>query len=266
VLPQEPSQPDPIVGFVETFDGGTGLDRFDTGIYHRDEVLVANVSWSGDHDEACGSPDTQRPIHRDAPAASFYLCRDHIMTSIGDTAGYSTGWFAPTETFVGATEVSWEVNLTDLAARQWWEVSIVPADFDSGVAECPQCSVVDWLSPDPSGLPPYPVGSVVVGNGPYGGEIKVFTDGVDREVAPYVDLCSFDAEACESKAIRRPFSVVDNLDGTITVSFGGFETFTVPGSFPSAGFNVIFKDHNYTPDKDGVPVGHTWHWDTIVIA
>ena len=31
-------------------------------------------------------------------------------------------------------------------------------------------------------------------------------------------------------------------------------------------FEVYFKDHNYTPDKDDVPVGYTWHWDNIRIG
>ena len=50
-------------GFVETFDGNTGLDRFDTGIYHRGDLAdgtitwpLANLTWPGDHDMACGDP------------------------------------------------------------------------------------------------------------------------------------------------------------------------------------------------------------------
>jgi hypothetical protein len=250
---------------VETFTGNTGLDRFDMGIYHRDEFVMATTTWTGDHDLNCGTPDTQRTIRRSNPSESFYTCRDHMMTSIGDTSGYSTGWFAPKQTFASATQVSWDVNVTDLKARQWWEVSIVPATFNSGVPSCPQCSVVSWLSPDPAGLPGYPKGSIVVGKGPFGNDINVSTDGVNRNVAQYMSVCNFDPEGCKSKAIRRTFSITDNRNGTITVNYGGFKTYTVPGSFPAGGFNVVFKDHNYTPDKDGVPVGHTWHWDNIIV-
>ena len=74
-----------------------------------------------------------------------------------------------------------------------------------------------------------------------------------------------DPEGAASKAIRRPFSVTDNRNGTLTVNYGGFATYTVPGSFPAGEFRVVFKDHNYTPDKELIPVGHTWHWDNIVI-
>ena len=50
------------------------------------------------------------------------------MTSVGDTSGYSIAWFSPKQTFqAGATtQVSFDVNVTDLGNRQWWEVSLVP--------------------------------------------------------------------------------------------------------------------------------------------
>ena len=255
--------------FVETFDGNTGLERFDFGIYHRDpvdSVMVANTQWTGDHDLNCGSPDTQRLIHRSNKAESFYMCRDHLMTSIGDTAGYSTGYFAPKQTFSNATTVSWDVNLTDLGGRQWWEVAIVPATFRSGVADCPQCSVIDWLS-TVSHLPAYPCGIGRRRRRSRRPETSTCRPTVSTATSRQTCKSALtDPEACASKAIRRPFSITDNRNGTITVNYGGFDTYTVPGSFPAGGFNVIFKDHNYTPDKDGKPVGHTWHWDNIVVA
>ena len=57
------------------------------------------------------------------------------MTSIGDTSGYSTGWFAPTRSFSNARTVSWDVNVTDLKGRQWWEVMVVPSSFSPGIAD-----------------------------------------------------------------------------------------------------------------------------------
>jgi hypothetical protein len=253
---------------VETFTGNAGLDRFSTGIYHRDEYVMAATTWTGDHDLNCGGPDTQRTIRRSNPSESFYTCRDHMMTSIGDTSGYSTGWFAPKQTFASGTQVSWDVNVTDLGARQWWEVSIVPASFNSGVPSCPQCSVVDWLSPSPSGLPAYPAGSVVVGKGPFGNNFSVHANGKTFNPSDWQKVCgdpwALDPEGCASKAIRRTFTIRDNGNNTLTLSAFG-KSYTFAGSFPSGGFNVVFKDHNYTPDKDGVPVGHTWHWDNIIV-
>ena len=115
-------------------------------------------------------------------------------------------------------------------------------------------------------LPGYPRGSIIVGNGPYGNDVNVSTDGVNRNVVTIRRMsAALDPEGCASKAIRRTFSITDNRNGTVTVNYGGVKTFTVPGSFPAGGFDVVFKDHNYTPDKDGKPVGHTWHWDNIVV-
>ncbi len=243
--------------FVEDFTGNTGLERFDTGVYHRDEHLVANTTWTGDHDLDCGSPDTQRVIRRDRPDESFYLCRDHLMTSVGDTSGYSIGWFSPRQTFQRGphTSVSWDANVTDLGGRQWWEVILVPEGE-------PFLATIEWLA-GTANIDAYGPSTIAVGIGPFGGSANVFSGGELHEPLDWRRVGDVDPEAHASKAIRRPFRMVDNLDGTITFTYLG-ETVTYPGRFPDR-FRVYFKDHNYTPDKDGIPAGHTWHWDTIAI-
>ena len=226
-------------------------------------------TWTGDHDLNCGAPDTQRTINAANKSQSFYLCRDHLMTSIGDVAGYSTGWFSPKQTFATGTQVSWDVNVTDLGARQWWEVMIVPATFNSNVPSCPQCAVKEGLSPDPSGLPAYPAGAIVVGNGPFGNDFHVHANNTDFNPSGWRHVCGdsdggLGGAACDSKATRLPFTIRDNGNNTLTLNAFG-QNYTFKGTFPAGGFDVVFKDHNYTPDKDGKPVGHTWHWDNIVI-
>lgn len=264
-----PTTAPPSAGFVEMFDENSGLDRFDFGVYHRDDSMVAQTSWPGDHDLECGDPTTtSRTIRRSHPAESFYVCRDHLMTSVGDTAGYSIAWFEPNRTFDAAdvSSVSWDVNVTDLGGRQWWEVSILPAGWSSGVAECPHCSGVEWLSPDPAGVPEYPPGAIVVGSGPSGNDGHVHVDGLDTNPLGWQRVCgpfAVDAAGCASKALRRTFTVTDNRDGTITVEFLG-RIVSYPGAFPSE-FRVVFKDHSYTPTKDDIPAGYTWHWDAIVV-
>lgn len=224
------------------------------------------LTWPGDHGHGvdgsdCGDPtSTSRTINRDTNEW-IYVCRNHMMTAIGDTDGYSVGWFAPKQTFTTERTVSWDVNVTDLLGRQWWEMSIVPADFDAGPPDCPQCSGRNTLAAV-AGLPVYPDRSVIVGNQARG--FQVWTDNVDRQVQPHVQISRYDPEGAASKAIRRTFSVTDNGNGTITVNYGGFRTFTVPGSFPDE-YSVVFKDHNYTPNKDGIPAGYTWHWDSISV-
>lgn len=255
--------------FIETFDTGAGLERFETGIYHRDEFVMAATEWTGDHDLECGAPDTQRVIHRSDASESFYECKDHLMTSIGDTAGYSTGWFTPKQTFSMVRRVAWDVNVTNLGARQWWEVAVISASFDSNVPSCPACAVEGWLSPSPSGLPAYPADSIVVGSGPFGNTFHVHAAGEDFNPSGWQHICGDEwalaGEACASKTIRLPFILTEIDDGRMElVAFG--QSYTFDGAFPDGPVAVIFKDHNYTPDKDGPPVGHTWHWDNISIT
>ena len=247
---------EPGSGFVENFDDDNGFERFRIGVYHRDQAIVNNTTWQGDHDLDCGPATTTRTIQRDRPDDIFYVCEEHLLTAVGDTAGYSAAFFTPYQTFTEERSVSWAANITDLGSRQWWEVAILPLDSDDFV-------VVDWLSPAPSSLDAYPEEAVVVGIGPFGGDFRVTGNGQTTE--PLRDtLCATDPEGCASKTIRRPFTVTDNGDNTITILALG-ETITVAGSFPDGGFKVVFTDHNYTPDKGIDPIGHTWHWDDIAI-
>ncbi len=271
----------PGPGFLEQFTGDTGLDRFRTGVYHRnlgaqergaapevwgDGNAMHGGTWTGDHDRNCGPPDTQRTIESSwtGGRADFslddlvYTCRDHVMTTMGDVDGYSIVWFSPDTTFSGTAirTVAWDVNVTDLGGRQWWEVSIVPAGTEF-------LATVDWLA-GTANIGTYHPEAIVVGNGPFGRDVSIVTGGEDRAERGQ-RVCDLDPEGCGSKMIRRAFSVTDNRDGTITVDYGAMFTQTVAGSLPPS-FEVYFKDHNYTPDKDGVPIGHTWHWDNVFIG
>ena len=276
-----PGDAAPGPGFSEQFDGDTGLDRFRIGVYHRnlgaqevggepevwgDGNALHGGVWTGDHDGDCGPPDTQRELRSDWSngRAEFnvdqlvFACRDHVMTSMGDVDGYSIVWFSPRTEFSRATvrTVAWDVNVTDLGGRQWWEVSIVPAGTEF-------LATVDWLA-GTANIGTYHPDAIVVGNGPFGGDVSIVVDGEDRSDR-WASVCGLDPEGCDSKMIRRRFAVTDNRDGTITVDYGGLFTQTLAGALPER-FEVYFKDHNYTPDKDEVPVGHTWHWDNLFIG
>jgi autotransporter family porin len=286
--PATTAPPPSDAAFAETFAGNSGIDNFRIGVWHRnmgeqelgfaptrlgDNNAGHGGSWTGDHGMSCGSPDTQRQLssvkiqdttgdNAWTPIVDFnldevvYNCVDHMMTSMGDVDGYSVLWFSPKQTFnASQSKVSWDVNITDLMARQWWEMAIIPAGS-------PKVTTIDWLA-GTAGVESYPAGSVVFGNGPFGAQLHVHHGGQDTQLSG--NICSMDPEGCTSKATRRPFSVQDNRDGTITARFGD-RSWTLPGSFPAGNFEVIFKDHNYTPDKDGMPVGHTWHWDNIIVS
>ena len=150
------------------------------------------------------------------------------MTSVGDTSGYSIAWFAPRQTFHAGvdTSVSFDVNVTDLGARQWWEVSLVPVGT-------PFLATVDFVA-ETADIDVYDRGSVVVGKGPFGNDGNIVTQGVRRDPLGYGHVCggfAADPEGCASKAIRRTFTITDNLNGTITFDYLG-ERYTYPGEFP----------------------------------
>lgn len=248
--------------FVETFDDNTGLERFRTGLYFRDNVLVAQDSWPGDHDLACGPPSTSRTIHRDAPDEFLYLCKDHLMTAIGDTSGYSVGWFSPDQVFDSVTEVCWDVNLTNLGSRQWWKVAVLSVDAPDIMSDQQASSLSGIEGPDRA------VASWSGGGG-WEGKLRI---GGDSKNGPGL-------HAGSDKMTRYPGCFRDNQDGTLTMTMTGpvmagdvsTESFTVPGSFPSGALKVVFQDHSYTPTKDDNHVGgrsltdFTWHWDNIIV-
>jgi hypothetical protein len=270
--------------FVEDFAGNAGLDRFKIEVYHRNigqqtlgqPPTIWNAgadhggSWTADHDLACGAPETQRPLSSSRTdfrvAELVYVCRDHVMSTMGDVDGYSIVSFSPDQTFTAATtdRVSWDVNVTDLGGRQWWEVVIVPLNE-------PHLATIDWMA-SVAQIASYGPGTIAVANGPTGGNLAVTTQGVTRNPYGWHGICTnvwgSDPEGCAAKHIRRPFTVVDNRNGTVSVSYLG-QTWTYPGAFPNE-FRVYFKDHNYTPDKDdkcpgGTCPGYTWHWDNIAV-
>jgi len=281
--------------FVAMFDGNGGLDQFRYGVYHRctayheagtpmpdgkDNNCGAGGTWTGDHDLACGGPTTQRPLTSDwipdptgqngfVPRLDFhtdqlvYTCKDHLMTSMGDIAGYSVVWFSPNQVFDTVNSVNFDVNLTDLGTRQWWKIAVVSdtlfnSTYNAGNLEIP---VPGFMLSDagtsdlngiigPDRLFASWSGAASAG---YPGAMKVG----DTKLG-----CGFDAGT--DKATRHPVNLTDNHNGTITFSVAG-STCTAPGSFPDGPVRVVFYDHNYNPDKDGTPIGHTWHWDNIII-
>ena len=253
------------VQFIETFTGNTGLQRFNHGVWHRDPYDVVTSQWTGDHDAACGSPATQRVIHRSAPDESFYNCVDHMMESVGDTSGYSVGWFSPKQTFGSVKEVDFDVNLTDLKARKWWKVGVVsearynstyngsccyPAPgflvSDVGAADLPMSLntsdifVATWGGGASAGYP--------------GGRMKIGNNNVGASANPTPN----------DKATRHKVSLVDNGNGTVTFTVAGVAA-TASGSFPACPCRVVIYDNNYRPTKDGMPQGLTWHWDNIIV-
>ncbi len=272
--PQPPGNPVPPgdAVFVETFDGNTGMANFDRHVYHRnlDDLGYAGYSggsWTGDHDVSCGSPDTQRPLRLNANdsqatriANSFYTCKDHMMTSMGDVEAYSVVAFSPKTVFDNVSGIQVDVNLTDLGTRQWLKFGVL------STSDCPslnmRCMYSDVAASNLNTDLEGPGRLIASWNGGasagYPGGLKIGNRGVSGQ---------FDAGS--DKATRYPVSFVDNGNGTVTFTVAGISR-TTSGSFPECPCRVVFYDHNYTPDKSveetgRLPIGHTWHWDNVIV-
>jgi len=264
------------------------LERFAFKIYHRDDFVVEATSWDGDHvvtgaNDHCGPPTLKRTIQRGERSEGFndewiYRCvpggnldKAHLMTSIGDTSGYSIGAFAPKESFNNVSQISWDVNATDLGNRQWTEVAIIPTDnFSFDNLPCRDDLPCDTTTYFQLGS----VGTTWTLGGP-----KMGLHTIDQ-IDPHIDLFAnlgqeYGANdlSLTSIAIRRHNVLRDNGDGTISwelhLEDGSIHMFSASGAFPEGPVRVVFKDHNYTPLKSPselLPVTtFTWHWDNIEI-
>ncbi len=263
--------------FFEDFSGSGSMGRFDIGLYHRDDHVVANNNWFGDHastgpGDLCGAPEERRQISRGERNSGFnmdwaYRCvpggdlgKAHMMTAIGDTSGYSIGAFAPSQSFTGVREVRWDVNITDLGLRQFTEIKIIPSGrFDFQALPCAKdlpCNTPEVGE----------IGAVAVSF--FNHKLHIHNGSslaVDHD--EWFDMYGGDP-ALSSIRTRRTMFFRDNGNNTLTYGVerenGSFHEMTTSGRFPSGSVRVVFGDHNYTPNK-GEPSTFTWHWDNIEV-
>ncbi len=274
--------------FVETFDNNTGGDRFDYWVYHRnidrygESYGYSYGNWNGDHDNNCNGPDTQRPLSFNPGdnqarrvSQSVYVCKNHMMTSMGDVEAYSIVTFSPKQVFPSVSSVCFDVNLTDLGNAQWWKVGVVSeAKYnsirrDGGLYDVPGFMAADveasgveaslatndmlvatWAGGVSAGWP----GGLKIGNTPS----NVMSNPAPNDVAT-----------------RFPVCLEDNGNNTVTFTVAG-SSFTTAGSFPAGRARVVFYDNSYEPDQtciyantncSGGEVVHTsWHWDNIAVS
>jgi hypothetical protein len=269
--------PDPVptgVQFMETFDNNTGMENLDRHVFHRNPDVHnytgwSSGTWTGDHDLDCGGPDTQRPLQKEPNdgqatriANSFYTCRNHMMTAMGDVDGYSIVAFSPKQTFPSVSQVCVDVNLTDLGNRQWLKFGVVSESlYNSANGQVPGYIVSDVLAADVAtdlATSDRLIASWSGGlSGGAGGGMKIGNTNTNSYFSGGFD-----------KATRYPVCLTDNGNGTVTFDVASASA-TTAGSFPDGPVRVVFYDHSYTPDKsngEGWPViGYTFHWDNIVV-
>ena len=307
--------PETTEAFFEDFAAPDSMDRFEHGLFHRDDQLVKQEEWFGDHvvtgpDDECSLPEERRLIQRGDRDDDFnddwiYRCAPmgdpelaHLMTSIGDTSGYSIGAFTPTLSFVDVVEVRWSVNQTDLGDRQFTEVAIIPTEnfhfmrlpCQIGLP-CGNDTGNHYGVNDDDTINHHELGSIGT---QWGGQRARVINTVEQptgyvqargelgyrcqdcDYAPgmrFGEAYGADDPALTSVRPRLENYLRDNGDGTVTwglvLSDGSVNDFTVPGSFPDGPVRVVFKDHGYTPLKSEATLlpetTFTWHWDDIEI-
>ena len=238
--------------------------QFRHALWRRDDTLVGQTEWPADHSLACSTPDQKRIVHRSNPDESFYECAKHLMISEGDASGYSIAWVSPNQTFSmsGAASVCWEVNLTDMGTRQWFEVGVIPASAPDMFADASIASSV-------AGRPEvviYPRSdyAVMLWSGPSAWLGKLGINGNVNQAK------SFDANA--DVATRYPMCFRDDGAGTLTttvsdpVSGAVLLSHSRPGKFPSGPSKVMLEFKYYTPTKDGSVISTTWHLDSVAVT
>lgn len=273
--PTSTTQPPADGSFLEDFSVN-GTEQLNMGLYRRDNVLIAQTQWQGDHNMSCGAPTTTRTILRtDGIAGDVYRCAapgmdPHLMISEGDTSGYSIVWISPKQVFQNIKSVCIDINLNfgTLGYRQWPSIAVMPVAHTELTANVPAADAGAGVTiyPPATGFAVADIGS------PNGATGKLQING-QRLDYPSVDAGS-------DNATRYPVCFTDNKNGTLTLKVTGPQadtgavhaiSYTRPGSFPSGDVKVVIQAHQYTATKaageTGIPVTrNTWHADNVKVT
>lgn len=231
-------------------------------------------SFPADHGADCSPPPNQHTVttgHRSTsrdPDKSFFVCKNHMMSSMGHVEGYSVSAFWPRQEFDfsdGGT-LEWEVNINDGHFRSWQEVMIVPRD---GVHLAP---AQDFFPIDET----YPARRLLFQIDPQTRR-WMHAGNVEPPAAPLAEaeqdqwrfpFVHGGDPALDDRKVRRTNRVTirgNTVTWGLETADGTFDniTMTVPGGLPFTRGVVLFKTHAYTPEKDDNLNVYTYHWDNI---
>lgn len=278
--------------FEETFDFDPPApsqdllpDTFDFAVTHRthpNDHFSSFNSYLADHDNNCTGPNpdisplpqhvvtTSHLSNGTFPDESFFICKNHMMSSMGEVAGYSVTAFWPRQEFdfTNGGTLEFDVNINDNHSRSWFEILITPrSELKVGAAH-------EWLPIDET----YPTDRIVFDFGSSGYSqryVQVGTGALDPQ-GIIVEQKEWDAwrdkfpgdPANDDRRIRRTMRITLNQDQiiwSIEKENGFFDDYVidVPGGLPFSRGLVLFKTHAYTPEKEGNLDTYTFHWDNI---
>ncbi|MEM7797644.1 MAG: hypothetical protein AAF633_00520 [Chloroflexota bacterium] len=280
----------------ETFDGDPAApsqdllpDNFNYVITHRthpqEQFTKAYPPYPADHGNDCTGPNpeivplpqhmvtTKQSSNSTDRDESFFICKNHMMTAIGDVDPYSVSAFWPRQAFDfsdgGTLEFEVNVNLGH-TVKHWWEVMIVPRDqlkLGSGPIDSP----IDETYPSERIVFDFRrlVRGIKVGSGelaPEGWIVK------EQEWLEY-DFAYWNAKypedpAISDRRIRRTMRIYledEQIIWSIETADGSFDDYVVevPGGLPFEQGLVVFKTHSYDPLGQGNVDTYTFHWDNI---
>jgi len=242
--------------------------------------------FNGDHDHACGSPDTTRPLVEDYQVSTHvWYCapggdpaKGHFMTGI-NTEGYVIIAFAPTDDGTtakvfpaSANRICWDQNLTELGARKWTQLAVIGADRYAANG-----GRIDYINPEfnDNGGQGDRAAVRLAGDDFLLNNLRNTTHYFQGQTKVYDDWNGLHDLA--DKATRYTICVTDNGNGTVTRTQarpgGVLHSTTGPGRFPAGPRVFILEDDSYNPMKafqDGqqqvVADPFTWHWDNVRIS
>lgn len=292
----------PIVGsiftnidwaFEESFDGDPSSpsqdllpSTFDYVVTHRTHPKSHFDSFDpylADHANNCAGPDpgeTPLPQHLvttshlsdgNNPDESFFICKNHMMSSMGQVEGYSVTSFWPRQEFdfsQGGT-LEFDVNINDSHPRSWFEILIMPrSQLKVGAAK--EIFPIDETYPKDRIV--FDFGSaasldkrrIEVGTGALDPNGIVVSEKESQSWRPRYP----DDPALFDRRIRRTMRITllqKQIIWAIEKEDGAFDEYkiSVPGGLPFTRGLVLFKTHAYTPEKDGNMNNYTFHWDNI---
>lgn len=286
--------------FTETFDGDPtspsqdALPRnIDYIVTHRshpkEQFSKVYDLFPADHADNCAGPDpavsplpthmvrTRQNTNGDDIDQSFFLCKNHMMTAMGDVEWYSVTAFWPKQEFDFSDGgiIEWSVNINEgFENRNWWELMITPRDQMKFHAAPP--------FPEAANEETYPEDHIVIDFRRQARRIRVGTDQlapdgwiVDEREWGQWDYRWWNKEdgypddpAIMDRRIRRKMRLSldqNQLIWSIETPDGSFDDFVVdvPGGLPFDQGLVVFKTHAYHPHKDDNYDTYTFHWDNI---
>jgi hypothetical protein len=268
--------------FYEDFQSAAGLDRFDWQLHTSgnspDQHLPIASGFAGEHDMACGGPDTSRTIAGGqagdaidvAGSDLIWWCPQgagHFMTAV-DTGQVAVLSFTPKQTFVNVHQVCWEQNMNNLGEGKWPNLFIIPSGDVASHRGALHYSAGPSFGLDPSEFT-MPAGafSFTWFRGTFTGWQG--TGGAYNRL--FEQWGSSDDNMEPTGGPRHPICVTDLENGNIRYDVyqtksGSVQSYTQPGSFPNGSAKVIFQDGSYNPNKHAGTGHMTWHWDNIAIS